>query len=393
MPDARIPLTGDWSYPTRVRFGAGRIRELAEACTSAGMTRPLLVTDPRLAGLPMVEKALAANARAGLPTGLFSDVKPNPVGANVDAGLEAYRAGGHDGVVALGGGSSLDAGKAIALMSGQKRPIWDFEDKGDNWTRADADGIAPVVAVPTTAGTGSETGRSAVITNQETRTKVILFHPAMMPSQVISDAELTVGLPPGVTAATGMDALSHCLEAFAAPFYHPMAEGIALEGMRLIKEWLPVAFADGANLTARAHMLAAASMGSTAFQRGLGAIHALSHPVSALYDTHHGLANAVFMPYVMVFNRDAIAPRMDRLARFLGLAEPSFDGVLDWILDLRRELGIPHTADGIGVEESRLDELAGMAARDPLAALNPVKAGVAEMRRLYAAALAGAVGG
>ena len=367
-----IPLEGNWSYPTAVRFGAGRIGELAEACKALGMTRPLLVTDPGLAALPMVADATAANATAGIETAVFAEVRGNPVGQNVEDGVAAYRAGGHDGVIAFGGGSALDAGKAVALMIGQERPIWDFEDVGDNWTRANADAIAAIVAVPTTSGTGSEVGRASVITNEATHEKKIIFHPRMLPGVVIADPVLTTGLPPHLTAATGMDALAHNLEAYCAPTYHPMAEGIAVEGMRLVKDWLPTAVRDGANLEARAHMLAAASMGSTAFQKGLGAIHSLSHPLGALYDTHHGLTNAVVMPYVLAFNRPAIEDKMARLARWLGLADASFDGFQAWILDLRREIGIAHTLAEIGVDGARAGEVARMAAADPTAASNPV---------------------
>lgn len=384
-------LKGNWNYPTQMIFGPGRIKNLAQACKALGMTRPLLVTDPGLAGLPMVKDALDANAAEGLPTGLFSAVKPNPVGKNVDEGVAAYKAGGHDGVIAFGGGSGLDCAKAVALMVGQSRPLWDFEDKGDNWKRVDPAGVAPIVAVPTTAGTGSEVGRASVIVDEATHTKKIIFHPKMLPATVISDPELTVGLPAHITAATGMDALAHCLEAYCAPGYHPMAEGIAVEGMRLVKDWLPAAVKDGKDLAARAHMLAAASMGATAFQKGLGAIHSLSHPVGALYDTHHGLTNAVFMPYVLAFNRPAIEDRMTRLAAYLGLKNPSFDAVQAWILALREELKIPATLEGLGVDGARIDEIAQMAADDPTAPTNPIPAGAAEMRQMFEAALEGRV--
>jgi alcohol dehydrogenase class IV len=384
-----MTLRGNWNYPTQMRFGAGRIGELAEACRGLGMTRPLLVTDPGLAALPMVTEAIAANEAAGLPTGLFSEIKPNPVGQNVDDGIAAYRGGGHDGVIAFGGGSGLDAAKAVALMAGQNRPMWDFEDVGDNWTRADPDGIAPIVAVPTTAGTGSEVGRASVVVNQETETKVIIFHPKMLPSVVISDPALTVGRPPHVTAATGMDALAHCLEAYCAPGYHPMAEGIAVEGMRLVKTWLPTAYRDGGNLEARAHMLAAASMGATAFQKGLGAIHSLSHPIGAIYDTHHGLTNAVVMPYVLAFNRGAIEGKLTRLAAWLDLPDPSFTSVMDWVLALRSELAIAHTLKDIGVDDARADELSEMAAKDPTAPTNPVPIGAAELKGMFIDALEG----
>jgi hypothetical protein len=382
-------LTGNWNYPTAMRFGPGRIAELAEACKALGMTKPLLVTDPGLAGLPMIADALAANLAVGLPTALFSDVKPNPVGQNVDDGTAAYRAGGHDGVIAWGGGSGLDAAKAVALMAGQSRPLWDFEDRGDNWLRADPAGIAPIVAVPTTAGTGSEVGRASVILDESDHTKKIVFHPKMLPAIVISDPELTLGLPAHITAATGMDALAHCLEAYCAPSYHPMAEGIAVEGMRLVKEWLPRAVTDGSDIEARAHMLVAASMGATAFQKGLGAIHSLSHPVGALYDTHHGLTNAVVMPYVLDYNRAAIEDRLARLAAWLGLPEPSFQAVMDWVLGLRRDLEIPHTLAELGVTGQRLDEMSVMAAQDPTAGGNPIPVGAAELKTMFTAAIEG----
>ncbi len=384
-------LTGTWSYPTQVRFGPGRIAELPRACKSLGMTRPLLVTDPGLAALPMIADAVAANDAAGLPTAVFSDVKPNPVGRNVEDGVAAYREGGHDGVIAFGGGSALDAAKAIAFMSGQNRPIWDFEDVGRNWKRADPAGIAPIVAVPTTAGTGSEVGRASVILQEETHTKRIIFHPKILPGIVISDPELTLGLPSHVTAATGMDALAHCLEAYCAPSFHPMAEGIAVEGLRLVKDWLPAAVEDGGNLAARAHMLAAASMGATAFQKGLGAIHSLSHPIGAIYDTHHGLTNAVVMPYVLAFNRPAVADKMERLAAWLGLAQPSFQAVQDWILGLRSALSIPHSLREIGVGDDRLEEIAEMAAVDPTAPTNPLPLDPKNLRAMMENALEGRV--
>jgi len=382
-------LRGNWNFPTQIRFGAGRISELAQACKSAGMYRPLLVTDPGLAKLPMVSKVLAANEAAGVPTAMFSDIKPNPVGKNVEDGLAVYRAGKHDGVIAFGGGSALDAAKVIAFMSGQKSSVWNYEDRGDNWQAADPNGISPVIAVPTTAGTGSEVGRAGVIVDESTHTKKIIFHPKMMPVVVISDPELTVGLPPHITAATGMDALAHCLEAYCAPGFHPMAEGIAVEGMRLVKNWLPVAVADGKNLQARAGMLVAASMGATAFQKGLGAIHALSHPVGAIYDTHHGLTNAVVMPYVLAFNRPAIEERMTRLAAWLGMPKPGFDAVMAWVLDLRKQIGIPHTLAELGVKKDRLDELSKMAAEDPTAGGNPVPVGAAELKTMFIAAIDG----
>ncbi len=389
MANDAAALRGNWNYPTSMRFGVGRIAELPDACKQLGFKRPLLVTDPGLAKLPMIQEALAGLKAAGLQAGLFSDIKGNPIARNVEDGLKVFRDGGYDGIIAFGGGSALDAAKAIALMAGQKRPMWDFEDIGDNWTRADPKGIVPTIAVPTTSGTGSEVGRASVITNEATHTKKIIFHPKMLPSIVISDPALTVGLPPHVTAATGMDALAHCLEAYCAPGFHPMADGIAVEGMRLVKTSLPTAVKDGKNLVARANMMAAASMGSTAFQKGLGAIHSLSHPVGAVYDTHHGLTNAVVMPYVLEFNRAAIEEKMVRLAAWLGLPNPSFKSVMSWVLALRKEIGIPHTLKDIGVGNDRIDELAEMAAVDPTAGGNPVPAGVPEMKMMFVASIEG----
>jgi len=376
-------LTGKWNYPTPTRFGSGRIAELPDACRELGIKRPLLITDPGLASLPITRKAAAMNEADGLHTGVFSRIQPNPVGADVDAGVLAFKEGGHDGVIAFGGGSALDVGKAVALMAGQTRPLWDFEDVDDWYTRIDEDGMAPVVAVPTTAGTGSEMGRASVIVKEDEPRKVIIFHPKMLPGRVIADPGLTVGLPPKLTAATGMDALSHCLEAYCAPGFHPLADGIAVEGIRLVHLALKRAVADGEDMEARAWMMAASSMGATAFQKGLGAMHALSHPIGASLHTHHGLTNAVVMPYVLAFNRAAIEDRIVRLARYLGLTTPTFDGFMDWVLDLRREIGIPHTLSSLGVGDEHAAELAPAAAADPCAGGNPVPVDEAALRALY----------
>lgn len=385
-------LAGNWGYPTSIRFGAGRVRELPDACRELGMTRPLLVTDPGVAALPMAAAAVGACEEAGLGCPVFSDVRPNPVGDNVSDGVAAFRDGGHDGVIALGGGSALDTGKAVALMVGQSRPIWDFEDREDWWTRVDEAGMAPVVAVPTTSGTGSETGRASAITDTRGEpVKRIIFHPAMIPGRVILDPELTVGCPAPLTAAVGMDALSHCLEAFSSPVFHPLAQGIALEGARLVHEALPAAVEDGADLAARALMQVAASMGSTAFQKGLGAMHSLSHPCGAVLDTHHGLTNAVVMPYVLAFNRPAIEEKTAALARYLGLPDPTFAGVLDWVLDLRARVGIPHTLKDLGVEEADARRLAPMAAADPSSPTNPVPLDAENLEALYLRAIRGAL--
>jgi alcohol dehydrogenase class IV len=369
-------LVSKWNYPTTVRFGPGRISELPDALAAAGIKRPLFVTDPGLAKLPVVASTLKLLDDARIPYGVFSDVKPNPVGSNLTAGIEAFKRGQHDGVIAFGGGSGLDLGKLIAFQAGQTRPVWDFEDIGDWWTRADSDAIAPIVAVPTTAGTGSEVGRAGVITHEETHTKKVIFHPKLLPAIVIADPELTVGMPPFITAGTGMDAFAHCLEAYCAPGYHPMADGIAVEGIRLVFENLPKAYANGKDLTARAHMMSAAAMGAAAFQKGLGAIHSLSHPVGALYDTHHGMTNAVFMPYVLAFNRDAIEERIARLAAYIGI-EGGFDGFAKAVLKLRKELDVPHALPdlikGLDMDKKRKTLIADMAIVDPTAGGNPVK--------------------
>ncbi len=367
-----MDLIGTWNYPTSYIFGAGRINCLPEQAALMGMKRPLLVTDPGLASLDFVEKMVSDLRTAGLSTDVFSDIKANPTGANVKDGIEAYRAGGHDGAIVVGGGSALDAGKAIALLSRQSLDVWDVVDEGDNWTRVDAGLVPPIIAVPTTAGTGSEVGRASVITDEMAHAKKIIFHPKMLPGLVIADAELTVGLPAGLTAATGMDALSHNLEAFCAPGYHPMARGIAVEGMRLIKNWLPAAVADGSNIEARSHMLVASSMGATAFQRGLGAMHALAHPLGALYDAHHGTLNAVLMPYVLVANREAIEDEITELTHALCFERKGFNAFLDWVLALREDLKMPHTLAEIGIDDSHAEDIGAMAVADPTAATNPV---------------------
>jgi alcohol dehydrogenase class IV len=377
--------TANWSYPTSIRFGAGRISELPEAVRAAGIKRPLLVTDKALAALPITQNALDLLDGAGLKTGLFAEVQSNPTDVNLEAGVAAFRDGGYDGVVAFGGGSGLDLGKCVAFQQGQTRPVWDFEDIGDWWTRADPAGIAPIVAVPTTAGTGSEVGRAGVITNSSGHVKKVIFHPKMLPQTVICDPELTVGMPKFITAGTGMDAFAHCLEAYCAPSYHPMSEGIAVEGIRLVKEYLPRAYATPDDIEARAHMMSAAAMGAVAFQKGLGAIHALSHPIGAKHDTHHGMTNAVVMPAVLRANRAAIEDRIDRLAAFLGISG-GFDGFVDFVLGLRAELGVPSGLIAFGIPETSFDGIADMAPDDPTAGGNPIKLTRALAREMVEAA-------
>ena len=378
----------NWSYPTAIKFGVGRISELAEHCKAAGISKPLLVTDKALAALPITAQALDVLEAAGLGRAVFSEVDPNPNEGNMAAGIKVYLAGGHDGVVCFGGGSALDLGKMIALMAHQRADlsVWDLEDVDDWWTRADASKIAPIVAVPTTAGTGSEVGRAGVLTNSATHKKKIIFHPALMPKVTICDPALTVGMPKFITAGTGMDALAHCLEAYCSPFYHPMSQGIALEGMRLVFENLPVAYAEPGNLEARAHMMSAAAMGAVAFQKGLGAIHSLSHPVGAVYGTHHGTTNAVVMPMVLDFNRAEIEERIERAAAYLGIAG-GFDGFRAAVMDLRAKLAIPANLTAMGVERARLDELTEMALEDPSCGGNPVVMTRENTRALFEACM------
>jgi len=367
-----MSIVANWSYPTAIRFGAGRISEIADACAAAGIKRPLVVTDRGLAAMDITSMTLDLLQEAGLGRAMFSDVDPNPNEKNAAAGVLAFKDGGHDGVVAFGGGSGLDLGKLVAFLAGQSRPLWDFEDIGDWWTRADADAIAPIVAVPTTAGTGSEVGRASVITNSETAQKKIIFHPKFLPAVVICDPELTVGMPKFITAGTGLDAFAHCLEAYCSPHYHPMSQGMALEGMRLVKEFLPRAYADGSDLEARAHMMSAATMGATAFQKGLGAIHALSHPIGAIYHTHHGTTNAVCMPAVLQFNKPAIETVIERAANYLGISH-GFDGFCDYVDGLNDALGIPKRLSGLGIENPDIDRIVEGALIDPSTGGNPIE--------------------
>lgn len=381
-----MTLNTNWSYPTAIRFGAGRISEIADACADAGIKKPLLVTDKGLADMPITQGTLDLLNAAGLGRAMFSDVDPNPTELNVEEGLKVYRAGGHDGVVAFGGGSGLDLGKCLAFMAGQTRPLWDFEDIGDWWTRADADAIAPIVAVPTTAGTGSEVGRASVITNSITHQKKIIFHPKFLPAVVICDPELTVGMPKFITAGTGMDAFAHCLEAYCSPHYHPMSQGMALEGMKLVKENLPRAFTDGTDIEARAHMMSAAIMGATAFQKGLGAIHALSHPLGAMHHTHHGTTNAVVMLEVLKFNRHAVEERLVNAANYLDISG-GFDGFYDFVAQFIADLGIPKNLTELGVEKPDIDFLTKEALNDPSVGGNPVEMTYENTKKLFEACL------
>ena len=380
----------NWNYPTAMWVGENRINDIAQACKNLSILKPLFVTDKGLAETEIVKKTISILKNEKINLELFSDVVGNPTGTNVNEGVESFRKNNCDGVICFGGGSGLDVGKSIAFMSGQSLPIWEFEDVGDNWTKANSKTIAPIIAVPTTAGTGSETGRAAVILNEDTGVKKIIFHPKFLPSIVILDPVLTVGLPAKITAATGMDALAHNLEAYCAPGYHPMADGIALEGMKLINKWLIEAVNNGSNLEARMNMLTAASMGATAFQKGLGAIHSLSHPVNALNNVHHGLSNAIFMPYVLTFNKDVIEKKIIKICDYLELQDRSFDGFINWVLDLRKKLNMPHKlSEVIDEKDFQLDRLSKMALEDPSTGGNPKKLSEADMKIMYQHSMSG----
>ena len=382
-------MTFNWNYPTTVWIGENRINDLTQACINLKINKPLLVTDKDLVNLTMIKNVTSEIKKNFNELNIFSNFLGNPVGENVEEGVDEFKKNNCDGVIAIGGGSALDVGKAIAFMSGQTRSIWDFEDIGDYWKRADEKKIAPIIAVPTTAGTGSETGRASVIINKALGVKKIIFHPKFLPSIVILDPVLTVDLSPQLTAATGMDALAHNLEAFCAPGFHPMADGIAIEGMKLIKQSLLIAYKNGKDLKARTDLLAAASMGSTAFQKGLGAIHSLSHPVNAQFNVHHGLSNAIFMPYVLTFNKDLIEDRIVSICDYLNI-DKKFNSFLDWILDLRKDLDIPHKLSDV-VEKNKidLDTLSQMALEDPSTATNPKKLSLHDMKSLYEHSVSG----
>lgn len=384
-------MRATWSYPTEIRTGAGRITEIADACRAAGMQKPLIVTDPGLADLPPVQSVIDLLTDGGIAHAVFSDLRPNPIGRDVDAGTAAFRAGGHDGVIAIGGGSALDVGKVVAFHAGQTRPLWDFEDIGDWWTRADPSAIAPVVAVPTTAGTGSEVGRAGLIVDEATHRKVIVFHPAMLPRVVIADPELTVGLPRVLTVGTGLDALSHSLEAICSPVHHPMSHGIGMEGCRLVLQHLPTAVETPTDLEARNQMLTAAAMGAVAFQKGLGAMHALAHPIGAVFDTHHGMTNATLMPYVLIANRPAIETTIDRLAAYTGVGG-GFDGFVDHVIAMRSAMDVPATLVDLGVDAGAVDAIASAAVVDPSASTNPVTVDVGFAAAVFDAACTGRLG-
>ena len=370
----------NWNYPTPIWFGLNRVNEIQKACNVLKMKNPLIVTDPgilKTSIISKVKKYLNNDAE------IYSDVQGNPTGSNVMNGVNVFNSNNHDGVIAVGGGSGMDVGKGIAFMAGQKRPLWDFEDIGDYWTRADVKGIYPVIAIPTTAGTGSETGRAGVFTKEDTHEKKIIFHPKMLPGIVILDPELTIDLPSSLTAYTGMDVLAHCLEAYCSPYFHPFSQGIAIEGITIVKNFLIRAFKDGKDLEARGNMLVGSSMGSTAFQKGLGAIHSLSHPVGAIYNTHHGLTNAVFMPYVLKINKSAIEEKIISLSRYLNLKVNSFDSFMQWILELRNNLKIPHTLKELINDNSKFEEMSKMALNDPSTSSNPVDLTDKDFLELY----------
>ena len=377
-----MTLIGNWSYPTQIKFGAGRIREIADACNQANIKRPLLITDKGLSNLPITSRTLQLMKEAGLGDALFSNVDPNPNEKNLNSGITAFKEGNHDGVIAFGGGSGLDLGKLVAFMVGQDRSVWDFEDVSDWWTRANPNTIFPIVAIPTTAGTGSEVGRASVLTNSDTLEKKIIFHPQILPKVVICDPELTIEMPKSITAGTGLDAFAHCVEAFSSPHYHPMSQGIAVEGMRLVIENLGKVYSDGSDIEARANMMSAALMGATAFQKGLGAIHALSHPIGAVHHTHHGTTNAVCMPAVLKLNESKIRDRFDSVTGYLGI-QNGFSGFKVFVDEFNASLNIPLRLSDLGVENPDLGKLVKGALSDPSCGGNPVKLTSDNLRELF----------
>lgn len=375
----------NWNYPTTVWFGPDRSKQVQQACDTLGIKNPLIVTDPGLLQTPIIEEI---NSNLSSKTNVYSDVQGNPTGTNVTNGVKVFLEGNHDGVIAIGGGSGMDAGKGIAFLAHQKRPLWDFEDIGDWWTRADSKVIKPIIAIPTTAGTGSEVGRAGVFLNEENHKKKIIFHPKMLPQIAILDPSLTLNLPKGITAGTGMDALAHCLEAYSSPFYHPMAEGTALEGLRLVKENIQEVFHNGKNIEARAHMLVASMMGAAAFQKGLGAIHSITHPVNSLYHTHHGTTNGTVMPFVLNYNRSVIEDKFVRLANFLDI-KGGFDGIVQWVIDLKKEMEIPETLKDMGVQPGDEVKLAPLAQEDPSTGGNPLEMTEEKFQELIANCISG----
>ncbi len=375
----------NWNYPTNVWFGVDRSKEIQKACDTLGIKNPLIVTDPGLLQTSIIDEI---NSSLSSNTQIYSDVQGNPTGSNVTNGVKVFLEGDHDGVIAIGGGSGMDAGKGIAFLAHQSRPLWDFEDIGDWWTRADSSVIKPIIAIPTTAGTGSEVGRAAVFLNEENHKKKIIFHPKMLPQIAILDPSLTLNLPKSITAGTGMDALAHCIEAYSSPFYHPMAEGTALEGLRLVKENIQEVYHNGNNVEARSHMLVASMMGAAAFQKGLGAIHSVTHPVNSLYKTHHGTTNGTVMPFVLNYNRSTIEEKFTRLANFLDIKN-GFEGIIDWIIELKKEMEIPETLKDMGVNEGDEIKLAPLAQEDPSTGANPLEMTVERFQELILNCIAG----
>ncbi len=375
----------NWNYPTNVWFGVDRSKEIQKACDTLGIKNPLIVTDPGLLQTSIIDEI---NSGLSSNTQIYSDVQGNPTGSNVTNGVKVFLEGNHDGVIAIGGGSGMDAGKGIAFLAHQSKPLWDFEDIGDWWTRADSSVIKPIIAIPTTAGTGSEVGRAAVFLNEENHKKKIIFHPKMLPQIAILDPSLTLNLPKSITAGTGMDALAHCIEAYSSPFYHPMAEGTALEGLRLVKENIQEVYHNGNNVEARSHMLVASMMGAAAFQKGLGAIHSITHPVNSLYKTHHGTTNGTVMPFVLNYNRSTIEEKFTRLANFLDIKN-GFEGIVDWIIELKKEMEIPKTLKDMGVNEGDEIKLAPLAQEDPSTGANPLEMTVERFQELILNCIAG----
>jgi alcohol dehydrogenase class IV len=382
----------NWNYPTTVWFGHKRVKDIVNACKQLNITTPLIVTDEALVKLPIMQDLLSPLKEENISYTVFSDVQPNPTKENVDMGVEVFKKYGCDGVIAFGGGSALDAGKTIAFMSNQTLNIWEFEDIGDNWSKADTSNIAKSIAIPTTAGTGSEVGRATVITDSKTHAKKIIFHPQMLPSIVILDPNLTYDLPKHITAWTGIDALVHSLEAYFSPLFHPMAEGIAIESIRLIKENLKTAFNEPHNEDARAYMLVSAMMGATAFQKGLGSVHSLAHTLGGLYNMPHGLANSIILPYAMYQNRSVIKDKAEKICKYCNIQNPSIESLIEYIMLLRKDLEIPNTLKEAKIPFENENNIGELAYKDPSTGTNAKKLDKKDFTKLFKAAYFGDFG-
>jgi alcohol dehydrogenase class IV len=361
----------DWDFPVPIRYGPGRLRQIGTLCAANGCRNPLIVTDRATGRLPFVDALRGFLAAGGLGHGSFADVSPNPADVEVMAGKRAFRTGGHDSVIALGGGSGMDAGKAISLVLNTDRDLWDFDFNVPPPPELGKADFVPLLCVPTTSGTGAETESTAMITDTRRGIKGCVWHPAQKPFAALLDPDLTLGLPRNLTAWTGCDALVHAIEAYCVPSWHPMCDGIALQALGLVYDALPRALDDPASVPARGAMLVGSCLGGVAFLKGLGLVHAISHMVGAECDTHHGLTNAVLLPLVLRFNAPAIADKVAPMCQAMGLAGTDFDSFRRAVCDLLDRCAIPRSLSELGVTPDRIDSIAAKAMTDTAIATNP----------------------